>query len=181
MRKMREVTNGERPVHSQVAYNGEKVVHPRSHWFCIGGSNPSLTTLNLFSNKFSYIKDFVYIYIIIKNKQIMKVFTKARKYSQPVETKYTVDIVRNKSIVIYVNDLEVNRFVLGDTAEYGSYNLRYTGPITKITDKVIQITAYPNSRNERTYNLDLSTFCWRNETFNAVECAEHNLNEMHYI
>ena len=111
----------------------------------------------------------------------MKVFTKANKYSQSVETKYSVDIVRNESITLYVDSIKVNEFKLGDEAEYGSYNLRYTGPITKITDKLVQITSYPGTRNERKYNLNLSTFCWRNESFDAVKVAQHNMEEMYYI
>lgn len=111
----------------------------------------------------------------------MKVFTKARKHYPAVETKYSVDIERNKSITIQVDGVEVNHFNLGDEAEYGSYNLIYTGPITKITDKMVQITAYPGTNNERRHNLDLNTFCWRNERFNATEAAKHNSEEMYYI
>jgi hypothetical protein len=113
--------------------------------------------------------------------QIIKVQTKARKHYPSVDTKYTVSIERNKSIIILVDGVEVNRFNLGDEAEYGSYNLIYTGPITKITDKMVQITAYPNSRNEKRHNLDLSTFCWRNERFDAVRVAKHNQEELYYI
>jgi hypothetical protein len=50
----------------------------------------------------------------------MKVFTKARKYSTPVETKYSVNIDRNKSIVIFVEGVQVNQFNIGDEAEYGN-------------------------------------------------------------
>ena len=111
----------------------------------------------------------------------MKVFTKARKHYAAVETKYSVDICRNHSIIILVDEVPVNAFQLGDTAEYGSYNLIYTGPITKITDKLVQITAYPGTRSERKHNLDLSTFCWRNETFDAEKTAAYNAEEMYYI
>jgi hypothetical protein len=114
-------------------------------------------------------------------KQIIKVQTKARKHYPSVDTKYTVEIERNQSIVIFVDGVEVNRFNLGDEAEYGSYNLIYTGPITKITDKMVQITAYPNSRNEKKHNLSLDTFCWRNEKFDAVKVAKYNQEESYYI
>jgi hypothetical protein len=113
--------------------------------------------------------------------QIIKVQTKARKHYPSVDTEYTVVIERNQSIVILVDGVEVNRFNLGDEATYGSYNLIYTGTITKITDKLVQITAYPNSRNERRHNLDLNSFCWRNKSFSAEKAAEHNSNEMYYI
>jgi hypothetical protein len=113
--------------------------------------------------------------------QIIKVQTKARKHYPSVDTKYTVEIERNQSIVIFVDGVEVNRFNLGDEAEYGSYNLIYTGPITKITDKLVQITAYPNSCNEKKHNLDLNKFCRRNESFNVVKVAKHNMEELYYI
>jgi hypothetical protein len=111
----------------------------------------------------------------------MKVFTKARKWSPSVETKYSVEIVHNKSIDIVIDDNVVNSFKIGDSAEYDSYNLIYTGAITKITDKMVQVTAYIGSRNERKHNLDLSTFCWRNEKFDAVKISKHNFEEMQYI
>ena len=111
----------------------------------------------------------------------MKVFTKARKHYPSVETKYSANIERNKSIQIFVDEVLVNQFTMGDSAEYGSYNLIYTGPITKITDKMVQITAYPNTRNETKHNLSLDTFCWRNEKFDADKVAKHNQEEMYYI
>ena len=114
-------------------------------------------------------------------KQIIKVQTKTRKHYPSVDTKYTAIIERNSSIVILVDGIEVNRFNIGDTAEYGSYNLIYTGPVTKITDKMVQVTAYPNTRGERKHNLDLNTFCWRNEKFSAEKAAKHNQEEMYYI
>jgi hypothetical protein len=113
--------------------------------------------------------------------QVIKVQTKSRKHYPSVDTKYTVSIERNQSISIFVDDVQVNQFNLGDEAEYGSYNLIYTGPITKITDKMVQITAYPNSRNEKKHNLSLDTFCWRNEKFDAQKAAKHNQEEMYYI
>ena len=113
--------------------------------------------------------------------QTFKVQTKARKHYPSVETKYSVNIERNKSIQIFVDEVLVNQFNIGDEAEYGSYNLIYTGPITKITDKIVQITAYPNTRNETKHNLSLDTFCWRNEKFDAVKVAKHNQEEMYYL
>lgn len=111
----------------------------------------------------------------------MKVFTKTRKHYPAVETKYSVNIERNKSIAIFVEGVQVNQFNIGDEAEYGSYNLIYTGPITKITDKMVQITAYPGTRNETRHNLSLDTFCWRNEKFDAVKVAKYNQEESYYI
>lgn len=112
---------------------------------------------------------------------MIQVQTKNRKHYPSVATKYSVEIVRGKSIEIYVEGKMVNRFELGQQAEYDSWNLIYTGPITSITDKVIQITAYPNSNQPRKHNLDINTFCWRNENFNAEKAAAHNQNESYYI
>ena len=100
------------------------------------------------------------------------------KYTQMQKFLKTVDPT---DIVIFVDGVQVNQFNIGDEAEYGSYNLIYTGPITKITDKMVQITAYPGTRNETRHNLSLGTFCWRNEKFDAVKTAKYNQEEMYYI
>jgi lysine/ornithine N-monooxygenase len=112
---------------------------------------------------------------------LIQVQTKARKHYPSVATKYSVDLERNKSIKIFVNGVQTNSFNIGDTAEYDSYNLIYTGRITKITDKLVQITAYPGTQNERKHNLNLNTFCWRNEKFDAEQVAKHNQEESYYI
>lgn len=70
---------------------------------------------------------------------------------------------------------------VGDEAEYDSYNLSYTGTITKITEKAVTIVAYPGSRMARTHRLDLNAFCWRNFDFNAAATAKRNSEEMMYI
>ena len=70
---------------------------------------------------------------------------------------------------------------LGDEAEYGSYNLSYTGTITKITEKCVTIVAYPGSNMARTHRLDLNEFCWRNWDFDAVATAKRNHEEMMYL
>lgn len=114
---------------------------------------------------------------------LIHVYTKASKWNQnqPKATEYSVSLERNKSITIYRNGQECTSFNLGDSAEYGSYNLKYTGPITKITDKTVQITAYPGTGSERRHNLSLYEFCYRNYDFNAEKVAQHNWNEMMYI
>ena len=70
---------------------------------------------------------------------------------------------------------------VGDEAEYGSYNLSYTGTITKITEKCVTIVAYPNSSMSRPHRLSLNEFCWRNWDFDAVATAKRNNEEMMYI
>lgn len=70
---------------------------------------------------------------------------------------------------------------VGDEAEYSSYNLSYTGQITKITEKTVTIVAYPGSRMARTHRLSLNEFCWRNFDFDAVATAKRNSEEMMYL
>ena len=70
---------------------------------------------------------------------------------------------------------------VGDEAEYDSYNLSYTGTITKITEKCVTIVAYPGSRMARTHRLDLNAFCWRNWDFDAAATAKRNSEEMMYL
>lgn len=72
-------------------------------------------------------------------------------------------------------------FVVGDTAEYGSYNLSYTGDIVKISDKCVTIVAWPGTRNAQIHRLSMNEFCWRNHTFNAEKTAARNAEEMMYI
>ena len=111
----------------------------------------------------------------------VQVQTKATKYRPSVPTKYSVEIERNKSIKIFVDNQMVNSFNLGDEAEYDSYNLIYHGPITKITDKLVQITSYPGTLSERRHNLNLERFCWKNENFDLAKVNAHNHEEMYYI
>lgn len=61
-------------------------------------------------------------------------------------------------------------FKIGDTAEYDSYNLSYTGTITAIGEKTITIES-----NGRTYRLSLFDFNWRNNDFDAraIEARNH--------
>lgn len=111
------------------------------------------------------------------------VYIKGSKWNNntPKASEYSVEIDRNAFIGIYRHGEMCSSFRIGDTAEYDSYNLRYTGRITKITDKTVQITAYPGTQSERRHNLSLYEFCYRNYDFNAEKVAAHNANEMMYI
>jgi|TARA_Y100000310_G_scaffold44394_1_gene41425 hypothetical protein len=72
-----------------------------------------------------------------------------------------------------------NEFQVGDTAEYDSYNLSYTGEITKITEKTVTIMAYPDSPTmKRAHRLDIHQFAWRNYDFNREETARKNSEMM---
>ena len=88
---------------------------------------------------------------------------------------------------------ECRTFVVGDVAEYDSFNLSYTGTIEKITEKGIHIhtgwfksahggtTNNPASNKKEIKRLDLNAFCWRNYNFDAAETAKNNAEEMMYI
>jgi hypothetical protein len=114
----------------------------------------------------------------------VRVMTKAVKRMgqvyPPKATKFEVD-QDGKKITIWSDGIECTSFKLGDEAEVDSYNLIYTGTITKITDKAVTIVQYPNSRQPRTHRLDLNTFCWRNYKFDAVRVAAENSEIMNYI
>ena len=96
-------------------------------------------------------------------------------------TEYEVELTRD-DITIYKNGCRGTSFEVGDIAEYDSYNLRYTGIITKITEKCVTIVAYKGHRGmEKAHRLDMYTFCWRNYKFNAAETAAYNQEESMYL
>lgn len=70
-------------------------------------------------------------------------------------------------------------FFEGDEAEYDSYNLSYTGKITKITDKAV--TILPRYNTSKVKRLDLNTFAWRNHNFDSEETARKNHETSMYI
>ena len=66
-------------------------------------------------------------------------------------------------------------FKLGDTAEYDSYNLSYTGKIVSIGPKTVTIDA--SGTGDRTKRLDIVEFAWRNWDFDAERIAKENAIE----
>jgi len=119
----------------------------------------------------------------------VRVMTKARtrhgRVYPAVATEYSV-FVGKGNIQIYkddnmMKDIPCRYFEVGDEAEYDSYNLHYTGTITKITDKCVTIESWPGTRYAETHRLDLNTFCWRNYKFNAAKTAAYNAEESMYI
>ena len=94
----------------------------------------------------------------------------------PTATEYAVDVRPGRSIQIYRNGTAYRKFDLGDEAEYDSFNLSYTGPITGITDKGVTIQKWG-----RTHRLNIYEFCWRNWDFNAAETAARNAETSMYI
>ena len=115
-----------------------------------------------------------------------KPITRCGKVYQGVESNtYNAEIQKNKSIRIfgvYRNSTRApevtfdKTFRLGATAEYDSYNLKYTGTIVAIGEKTVTVESYGGR-----HRLDLHTFCWRNWDFDAAKAAEHNANESMYI
>lgn len=66
----------------------------------------------------------------------------------------------------------VRIFKIGDEAEYGSYNLTYTGRIKSITAKNIIIV--PRYNEAKTVRLRIGEFLWRNHDFDLVEIERRN-------
>jgi hypothetical protein len=73
-------------------------------------------------------------------------------------------------------------FKIGDSAEYDSYNLKYTGIITSIGAKTVIITDYHNGcATPEAHRLDLAHFANRNWDYDAEKIAAYNREESYYI
>jgi hypothetical protein len=125
---------------------------------------------------------------MIESIQTQQVFTKSfKRYGKvyPAQpTKYQVALKRNSYIAILENGIETASFNIGDTAEYGSYNLRYLGKIIQISDKGVTIEEpykmYGKDHGRR-HRLGLNEFCWRNSGFDLGAAVKFNQEEMLYI
>ena len=93
-------------------------------------------------------------------------------------TRYAVSVTPNKSITIEREGHCPIRFGIGDPAEYDSYNLKYTGTITNITEKTVTIQPKYENKKRR---LKLQDFAWRNYDFNSEKIAAENFETMLYI
>lgn len=88
-----------------------------------------------------------------------------------------VEIVKGSSIELFAPTGKMNmpvlhnRFVVGDQAEYDSYNLRYYGEIIGITEKSVIIKDKYCSRSHR---LKIKQFVQRNIDFNLARVEAHN-------
>ncbi len=117
--------------------------------------------------------------------EIVPIVAKGRKFrgkQYPDEpTEVVARIERNKRISLsgrYNNrDVDITFFV-GDTAEYGSFNLHYLGTITKITDKGVTIDPKYGERSRR---LSLNEFMWRNHDFDLARIEARNLETSYCI
>ena len=124
---------------------------------------------------------------------LIRVMSKGRKNCPPQETEYQVECTgMSKQGYSGIQVFRIlksfdglveagTKFAIGDEAEQGSYNLIYTGEITKITDKCVTIVRHKGTSMERTYRLSMYEFCWRNFNFNAKRVREHNNVEMQCI
>lgn len=83
---------------------------------------------------------------------------------------FLVNVTPGKSVTIEFNGKK-NEFVIGDMAEYDSYNLSYHGEILSITDKTVTFKEKYSTRKRR---LKLSEFAWRNYNFNLEESNARN-------
>jgi hypothetical protein len=88
--------------------------------------------------------------------------------------------------VMYENGVRCDRLVpydvtfkVGDEAEHGSYNLRYTGKIVGIGVKTVTIDA--SDIGHTTRRLTIHEFDRRNYKFDAAKVAEFNADEMMHI
>lgn len=71
------------------------------------------------------------------------------------------------------------KFSVGDVAEWGSYNISYTGRILAITNNTVTISHHESNRVDgQKHRLKLHQFCWRNKTFDFAATQESNRIEM---
>lgn len=122
---------------------------------------------------------------------LTKVLTKAHKQFGEIyparETDYAVRLVgkgKNAKITVFRKNpegeyKEHRTFQVGDIAERDSYNLRYLGIITAITEKSVSISHSWRSAEGSQTRLNLNQFCWRNYNFN-LEQAQRDNNETSY-
>lgn len=114
-------------------------------------------------------------------KQVMHRATKRHGQVSPATpSRYMYEIVENGEAIIIKDGDKTNKFYVGDMAEYGSYNLSYFGPITKITDKAVTIEER-FGQQKTVHRLDLYKFCWRNIDFNLSQKAAQNAETSMYI
>lgn len=120
---------------------------------------------------------------------LIRVYQKARRgkdlSDSPTPTEYLISFERNKSIAIFKekdNELiPCSKFVLGDQAEYDSFNLNYLGTITSITDKTVTITKQYGNNKPDIHRLSIYEFCWRNYNFDLEVIRAKNNETSMYI
>lgn len=110
--------------------------------------------------------------------ELVTVYYKKKVGTELVPSDYQCEVLKDKSISILKHGELLNTFVLGDYAEYDSYNLSYTGQIVGISSK--RITIKKPGYTKCAY-MSLYEFCWRNYDFDAEETAKKNSDTMNYI
>jgi hypothetical protein len=98
-----------------------------------------------------------------------------RQPKQDDHTSFNAEIIKNSTIRIYGQYGNCyggprtfdRTYKMGDTVEYGSWNLPYTGQIVAIGEKTVAI-----KESRTTHRLDLNEFCWRNWDFTIEDAQE---------
>lgn len=94
-----------------------------------------------------------------------------------LNSQYTVNVEKGKSITVIRKGHKPNTFKVGDMAEHDSYNLSYYGVITQITEKTVTILDDCFGKKR----LKLDTFAWRNYDFDLDRVQAENFETSHYI
>jgi hypothetical protein len=107
------------------------------------------------------------------------------KVNRPHES-YTLYVQPGKQVEIHTHNrggelVAVKVFLVGDHAEYDSYNLRYTAPIKGITAKNVIFDTGSRFNRKETKRLNFDSFAWRNHDFDAHEVAMRNAETSMYI
>jgi hypothetical protein len=113
--------------------------------------------------------------------KVMKASSKIITQTFNVFNKYTAEILPKNSIRVTRENEKPNTFVIGDWAEYDSYNLHYDGIIRSITEKTVTIESYPGTQNAKKHRLKIDEFCWRNWDYDKVKVSMENSDTMNYI
>lgn len=96
---------------------------------------------------------------------------------QIIPTEYQCEIQQHTSISILKEGVLVNTFLLGDMAEYDSYNLSYYGKIAGITPSRVTVI---KTGGKAAY-MSLYEFCWRNYDFDLEKKSAENYDTLNYI
>lgn len=89
--------------------------------------------------------------------------------------KFQIFIQPNYSVEIHRFDkknsgFNINKFKVGDMAEYDSFNLVYYGKISSITEKTVTVVAPSTFKKRFTWEQ----FCHKNWDFNLEKAEERN-------
>lgn len=110
-----------------------------------------------------------------------------KKYTVTDWSKQEYNVTIEKNTFIQIDCLYKNahtpketsvKFMIGDIAEYDSYNLSYLGKIVGITEKTISILPEVGGTKRM---LKIGDFCNRNYNFNLEKVKADNVRESYCI